>query len=222
MENSIRILVIDNGLKWESMPRKLSDVADFYKSVVTLEIERRDSSFFPVPFASVDAIDGFSNVELAANTVDPDWYEANVSPLAAGFDIVVFCLSAADLKRQTRLPAGISSVAAGKLQKVCMFVTDEAERSYLTKDGIFSDIGNTFSYFLMHEVSHCLYAMLGKPDMTHRHFYGGHPELAVSDFEGFLHDAQVLQDERILNLQSQEIGLLNRLIALLRKKLGLG
>lgn len=68
-----------------------------------------------------------------------------------------------------------------------VFSTKDSKTYATTPDGVFRDLGDTFSVFVNHELSHYFYMnVLKHTDMTHQYFYSGQPERARDEIVAFL------------------------------------
>lgn len=156
---------------WASWPEKIAAIAKFYASDCMLDITLVSTHLTPqfTPY-------GQTNGNGVIYQVDETWYEANVTPLAQGADIVMFVVPPSD----HTVPCLIGLEAGHPIGawETTVF-TDETSHTYVNE----IDQGETLVVYATHELSHVFYAMLAKTDNTHLYFYAGQPQKVLGDFD---------------------------------------
>lgn len=165
----MKIAYIQNNHSWSTFTQKLKNIATFYSSITPIKTTTFQTYFTAIPFVTVPTSDGHQGSQDTlgtAETVDPQWYNTNVVPLATDADVIVFCLSKEDCDGHIN-PTGIDDK-----NHIVMFGMDENAHAYI--NGV--DLGNEFEFFCEHEISHYLFYIRGLVDRTHEFFYAGNPQ----------------------------------------------
>jgi hypothetical protein len=192
---SVRIIPNNEAGTWASLEAKIAAIKAFYAPVCDLNITLGPSKLTP-QFAPYEPSSGGTSVYR----VDEAWYEANVSPLAQGADIVMFVVPPSDHPNVVTL-MGLDYYQEGKMGETTVF-SDETSHVYVA--GV--DQGETFVNYACHELSHHFYGLLAKTDNTHPNFYGGTPEKVLADFD--FNERQLEWYQLLIQKLEQEIGLL--------------
>jgi hypothetical protein len=106
----MKVLIVANACRWASWDAKVEAVKAFYAPLVELDITVFYTEFENIPLKSYPGTvtefgsNGTTDVPGSDLEIDQDWFAANVIPLAAGYDIVVF--QAANVAA-TGLPLGV-------------------------------------------------------------------------------------------------------------------
>lgn len=172
----MKITFIFDKTQWGSEAQKVKAVCDFFAPAVSIEPTIIHSSFDTIPFVSVGATGGITNTVGTTTTVNPGWYDKNVTPLSPHADIIVFYLVPETLNRTS------IAIEQGKISGVvqcCIFGIRETDDAYI--NGI--DEGSSFVLFACHEISHALYLLQGKKDNTHAYFYTGQPKKVLDELK---------------------------------------
>lgn len=208
----MKILIVANNCLWTSWPAKIQAIKDFYAPLCELEIDVFDTTFGDIPFKDYPGIvtqfgpAGASDTQGVDTQIDQDWYERYIVPMAAGYDIVVFQFG--DAIKPANTPLGLKFGQLKGVWCVETFINDEYSHYFLPNgNGGESDLGETVTLIIEHEIAHCLYAISGQPDRTHEFFYS----------QNF---ARVLTDIK-LPTHGVLIGLYQQLVAVLEAELGI-
>lgn len=201
---TFKVKIIANGdcAEWASWPEKIARVKQFYSSVCDLEIDFATADFTNIPVMLLPCLVtsfGPSGVIDTPGTqlyIAPDWRAKNVGPLVQGYDIGIF--QASELWK-LGMPLGIFT-GNGTIDT---YLNGENDHVYLDTPATGNlDLGEEVPLIIAHEISHAFYALLGKPDMTHAHYYAGHLEQVLLDFnfpqtveDGLQQLIAVLQEE---------------------------
>jgi hypothetical protein len=167
----LHILANNEAGTWPSWPEKIAAIKQFYASACDLDVILTPTQLTP-KFSAYGPISGSGNVYQ----VDEAWYEANVVPLAAGADIVMFVVPPSDHTVVSLI--GLESGHADGPWETCVF-SNETSHTYVGT----ADQGETVVVYATHELSHVFYAMLAKTDNTHLYFFAGTPEKVLADFD---------------------------------------
>jgi hypothetical protein len=181
---SLRILANNEAGTWASWEAKIAQIKAFYAPVCGMDITLTPTTLIP-QFAPYGQISGSGNVYQ----VDQSWYDQNVTPLAAGADLIMFVVPPSDHPNIVTL-MGLDVYQQGKSGEMTVF-SDETSHTYVNE----IDQGETAVVYAEHELSHAFYGILGKTDNTHLYFYAGTPEKVLADFdfgEALLSDYQLL------------------------------
>ena len=77
------LIVANNLLGWSTWQEKINNIHAFFYPTFDLDIDLKNVSFPMVPFVPVPG---------AFRQVDPTWYDAYITPLGVGYDILVFAI----------------------------------------------------------------------------------------------------------------------------------
>lgn len=167
------VLVIDNVTGWKSLEEKLLAVQKFYEPVCDLRFVVKERAMSPVFTNKTPGLDP------SLYCIDFGWFDVNVSePYAIDFDIVVLISPKGD---HPGLPT-YNGVATGNnlgSWEIQMMPGPELNTFFTNNH----PMGDEFTHFLCHELSHVFYGICGKVDRTHECFYSGHPEGVRGDFD---------------------------------------
>jgi hypothetical protein len=192
---NIRILANNEASTWASWPEKIAAIKAFYASVCELNITLTPTTLTP-KFAPYEPSSG----STSAYRVDETWYEENVTPLAAGADIVMFVVPPTDHPNIVTL-MGLDFYQQGKMGETTVFA-DEPSHTYVGT----ADQGETVVVYVEHELSHQFYGLLAKTDNTHLYFYAGTPEKVLADFD--FDETELAWYQQAVQDLEQELGLL--------------
>ena len=195
---TVRILANNQAGTWASWPEKVAAIKAFYAPACELDITVTPTLLAPT-FMPYQQTSGSG----AIYQVDEAWYEANVTPLAAGADIVMFVVPPSDHVVPTLL--GLEANHPKGPWQTTVF-TDEISHTYVLQNGIDVDQGETAAVYACHELAHVFYAMLAKTDNTHLYFFAGTPEKVLADFD--FDEQQLAWYQQLIPLLEQELGLL--------------
>lgn len=175
MKPIIRLAVIANNIQWDSLNQKLQDVKAFYAPICDLRITVEHTSLRPI-FKSYPEIAPIFEVDF-------DWYDQNISkPRELTADIVMFVIAGPD-HAACATPMGIMTQNNLGPWETTIFAEGENDGVYI--EG--RSLGNSFTHYAIHELSHVFYYMLGIRDRTHEHFpvgqtpYNDYPANVLSD-----------------------------------------
>jgi hypothetical protein len=96
MPPSLKVIVIANACTWQSWPQKIAAIKAFYAPLVDLEIDIKYTDFENIPLASYPGTvtqfgpTGATDVAGTDLEIDQTWFNGNIGPLIAGYDIAVF------------------------------------------------------------------------------------------------------------------------------------
>lgn len=176
-----RLLIVANNSRWASWPEKIAAIRAFFLPKLDIDIDLIHTNYTDIPFENVVGIHGIENAHINTRMVAKGWFDRNVTAHGLSYDMVLFQVAESDRKSEKTAPMGIRTDMDQGPMELTMFA-NESDHAYVMKDGRSTDLGNSFVLFSCHEISHGLYAMLGKEDKTHLHFYTGHPYRVLSDF----------------------------------------
>jgi hypothetical protein len=190
----LQILANNEAGSWASWPAKIAAIKAFYAPVCELDITVTRTFLTPQ----------FSLYEGSTiYQVDEAWYEANVTPLANGADIVMFVVPSSDHTLPTLI--GLEANHPKGPWQTTVF-SDETSHTYVLENGTDVDQGETAVVYAEHELSHVFYAMLAKTDNTHPYFYAGTPEKVLADFD--FEETELAWYQQLVQLLERELGLL--------------
>lgn len=160
---TLKLLVVANNAEWRSWPEKLSKLREWFSPKVDFDITLWNTSYAHVPFQASHA-PGYRRIDDA-------WYNAHVSSLSRGHDIVLFVVP----KRQWPQDNNAwgyrtdNSHGAVELQINCdedsvMYVPNSTGK----KDEYGNNISDAFFEQARHEILHALFFITGQPDTTHK------------------------------------------------------
>jgi hypothetical protein len=192
---SLRILANNEAGSWASWPEKIAAIKAFYAPVCELDITLTPTTLSP-QFAPYGPISGSGNVYQ----VDQSWYDQNVTPLAAGADLIMFIVPPSDHPNIVTL-MGLDVYQQGKPGELTVF-SDETSHTYINE----IDQGETVVVYAEHEISHQFYGLLAKTDNTHLYFYAGTPEKVLADFD--FDEQELTWYQEAVQALEQELGLL--------------
>lgn len=169
-----KLLIVLNNADWPSLPLKVQGIKDFYSPAFALQIDTAKTSFAAVPLITGQTLEGINNTPVVSHNVDPEWYATNILPLAAGYDFVI--LNVPVLPTDLFEKLGIEFGKRNGTYQIAMCIPETFTTSVNEK------IWDMFVLTACHEISHAIYAELGKADMTHAYFLGGSPYDVLKDF----------------------------------------
>jgi hypothetical protein len=191
----IRILVVANKLKWSSLDDKLEILQSWFKPEVDLEFDVVNTDFESVPFSPYTSIDP-TQAGMNLRGVEPVWFDANVSVLGKGYDIVMLVLERDQWAEPNRARGWRADSTYGciELQIGCN------ENEKLTWPN-FSRM-SAFFQLARHEIMHALFMIAKQNDTTHYWWNLGKIENALAELDF---------------LRSQKLSLLTQLSILYKK-----
>lgn len=184
---ALKVLIVANACPWATWDQKAASIAAWFAPLVTLQIDVKQTDFQSVPLAeypgTVTTFGSGGAVDVPGTDleIEHDWFNQNIGPLAAGYDIVVF--QAANVAA-TGLPLGIKFENLAGTWCCETFVQDE-NYSYIlpaiapAPAGI--NLGNEAEVIIEHEICHALYSISGQTDNTHKFFYANQFEHVLTD-----------------------------------------
>lgn len=191
----VRVLANNEAGTWASWPAKIAAIKAFYASVCELDITLTPTTLTP-QFSPYTGTSGNGTIYQ----VDEAWYEANVTPLADGANIIMFIVPPTD----HTVPCLIGLEAGhpiGNIWQTTVFA-NETDHTYIGE----VDQGETAVVYAEHELSHVFYAMLAKTDNTHLEFYGGTPTAVLADFD--FDEQELAWYQQVIQALEKELGLL--------------
>jgi hypothetical protein len=175
VNRTFKLLVIANQLGWPSLQAKVDAIRAFYAPVCNLDITIQRVSLNPVYALYPDL--------APLNVIDRGYYDLNIaSPNALAADIILFITEA---PQTVITPNGYMSMNNVGPWEATVFARGENDHTYMKG----TDMGDTFTLFACHELSHAFYRLVGKPDLTHTYFpapdtpYVGPPSAVLKDFD---------------------------------------
>ena len=158
-KTKLRVKIVANNCNWPSWPQKLEEMRAWFSPKLDLQFELVHTSFKNVPFVNYP---NNTNGGKSMDGVEPLWYDANIDPLAVGFDIVMLVMNVAEWKgRDAR--GWRTDKAQGPVE--LQVAADENEHIYLPPNS--RDVGTTFLNYGRHEILHALFMLTGQNDTTH-------------------------------------------------------
>jgi hypothetical protein len=186
---SLKVVIIANACEWASWPDKIAAIKAFYAPLVELDIDIKYTDFENIPLNSYPGtvttfVDGRA-VDIAGYDleIDQTWFNENIGPLIAGYDIAVFQASNVE---EDGLPLGIKFEQLNGTWCCETFVPDENFTYSLPElpgqtAGV--NMGNEVEVIIEHEISHALYAISGQTDNTHLYFYANNFSRVLTDIK---------------------------------------
>jgi hypothetical protein len=155
---SFRLSVVAYNIDWPTLYRKVVDIRNFFVPVCDLQITIEKTSLTPA-FAVYPDISPLP-------IMDRDWYEKNISgPRALTADITLLIVAPGDHSGVVTTSGAMVRPNFGPWEGT-IFAAGEDDRVYVAG----KDVGDYFTLYACHELSHAFYGMLGKRDDTHVHF----------------------------------------------------
>lgn len=213
----MKVKIIANACQWASWDDKIAAIKEFYAPLVVLEIDIAHTDFQNIPLKSypgtITEFTPTGTVDMAGSDleIDQDWFAANVIPLAAGYDVVVF--QAANVSA-TGLPLGVKFGQINGIMCCETFVPDENYVYVLPPlpgASIGVELGNEAIVDIEHEISHALYAIAGQIDNTHLYFY-------ANNFKRILTDIVLPNASPLTKLYQEVIALLQEELGIIKKQ----
>ena len=167
----IKLLLVLNNINWLSIYEKVKFIKSFFSPKFDFEIEIKYTKFQNIPYETVKSSSMIDEVEVLRDVpaIRGDWYNQNITSLALDKQIVLFY--AGDQSIQGHPPAIQQNNNEGPVE-ITIFKFGEHDRAY--QKGV-KDLGDAFSVWACHEISHALKKMFKVSDDTHEHFYNGNP-----------------------------------------------
>lgn len=153
-------IVAPTSAAWGSWSEKIKQVQDFYKPVCLLDIKVKFTGL-TIPFEKHPQLNKDPNA-APIWTVDRAWYDANISREDTDF----VCLVVPNETHPGKVT--VMGLMTGKDVGAWELTVygNETDKLYI----LGSDKGNSLGWFIIHELAHAFYAMLGKRDVTHSYF----------------------------------------------------
>lgn len=165
----LKVLIVANDCDWPSWPDKIQELRNWFSSKVDLVCSLTHVNLRDVPFVPYGSNDPDQNKIAGIQGINRQWYDQNVTPLANGYDIVLFVMHigpdgwpVADQARGWRTVRGMNG--AIELQ----VGANEEERLFYNG----KDVGGTFFNFARHEILHALFMII----------YGDNPATCPPNF----------------------------------------
>lgn len=204
----MKITFLFNDNNWQSIDEKMSEIRAFFAPLDTpFTFDCVKTSLIGIPFVPVSIIGGIDNTAGTTTTVDPKWFETNISQFHPTSDIIMLCLSQNDVSA-SRTSIGIMQGKIGTSVQCCIFGINENDHAYVS--GV--DQGNSFVLFACHEISHALYLLQQKKDNTHAYFYTGQPAKVIPELQTNFSKLKTLLNYyiQLLSLYRQEQTIMNQ------------
>jgi hypothetical protein len=187
---------------WTNWDAKLAKVAAFYSDVCDLRFMTARSSYSNLPFEDLAG-------SAPLRGIQQTWFDENISSKFYAADIVIFVLALGE-RGSNITPVGMMTGNKPHAYEITIFGTFDV-MAHTYQNG--KDMGDAMTVILEHELSHVFYAMLGKPDDTHKHF------LDEADPGAVLADLQDLSKPEVeQGYLVQFIAFLGAILASLRAK----
>lgn len=176
MKTRFALKIVANNAQWGSWSKKIAEIKAFYASVCDLDISIEYTSLVPV-FTREPFLNPQGSVGLW--TVDQEWYNQNISK--RGTDLVTLVIPPDDHPGKVTVFGLMTGKDVGAWETTVY--GNENDNLYVATQ----IKGNSVTWFIIHELSHAFYAMLGKNDKTH-HFFNQEtgavwsPEQVLLDF----------------------------------------
>ena len=179
MQNLKIKFIFNDCATWTTIPEKVAAVKAFYASKYDIQIDVVQTNFLNIPLVTVNGSDGSSGVEKIIQTtaIDPVWYDANITVQALGYDMVLFYIDHNNLVGHV-CSAGIRGDDDQGPVELTIFGITEGFHAY--QNGV--DLGDCFTLFACHEITHGIFMKLGQPDVTHQYFYSTNPSAVLNCF----------------------------------------
>lgn len=163
----IKILLVPNSCPWPTLVDKIDEIKSFFSSKVELNVDVINTNYPTIPFVQFNTT--LTNAPKGSSLlqVDPRWYDYNITPMGARYDIVLFVVNMKqwpDISR-TFVRGARTDRDQGPVE--LQIGADENEGVY--QNGVLKF--KTFQHFAEHEIMHALFMMSGQSDPTHHWDY---------------------------------------------------
>lgn len=158
----MKLLIIANGkcAQWKSWDKKIESLKKEYAVSVPLQIDLMTSNFETIPYIQYFAEDN-PNSPRYMEGIEPSWYDQNITPLAKGYDMVLFVMPVSQWNKTNGARGWRTDRNAGPVE--LHIWCDENETVYYSNFGTMP----AFFQFARHEIAHALYMIKSIPDRTH-------------------------------------------------------
>lgn len=157
----LKLLIVANNNKWASWDLKIKEMKEWFSPKVDLLIDLTHTQFKNIPYTQYSSVD--NPTEKGFDGVDPWWYDVNVTPLAKGYDMVLFVIPVKEWPITNKARGWRTDKDQGPVQ--LQISSDENEHIYLSPNS--QDIGTTFFQYGRHEILHALFMITGQEDTVH-------------------------------------------------------
>lgn len=156
-----KLLIVANNCPWRSWDDKILELKRWFAPKVDLDIELTHTKYSQIPFITYGNVVSDQAHIPNPEGIDYKWYDTYVSPMAQGYDIVLFVLNmsqwpSANSFRGWRVDQTLGAV---ELQ----IGVNENE---MFRWGDYT--GGGFFNFARHEIMHALFMITGQTDTTHK------------------------------------------------------
>jgi len=210
----MKILIIANACQWESWPQKSAAIKAFYAPLVEMDIDIVYTDFTNIPLGRYPGTvtefgaNGPTDVAGTDLEIDQTWFNDNIGPMIAGYDIAVF--QAANVSADG-LPLGVKFEEFSATWCCETFVTDENFTYALPElpgQTAGTNLGNEAEVIIEHELSHALYSISGQTDNTHKFFYADQFSRVLTDIVLPNQTALTTLFQKVIADLQEELGLL--------------
>lgn len=165
----IKLLIVANNSKWVTWTDKIKKIKDYFskakKAEIDFDITIRHTNYASVPFVPYTSIDAAQNKISNLMGVDPVWYDTNITPLALGYNVVLFQLNRNDWKEPNKARGWRTDADQGVIQ--LQIGCNENTKGRMG-----------FDELAQHEIQHALYMISSQKDNTHLYYDARTPEKA--------------------------------------------
>lgn len=176
MRRTFSLKIVANNARWATWYDKIAFVKAFFAPILDLDVSIEYTSF-DIPFVKEPFLNPSNTAPIW--TVDQQWYNDNISKL--GTDLVCFVVPDIDHMGKISVFGLMTGKDVGAWETTVY--GEEKDNIYVATQ----IKGNKVAWFIIHEICHAFYAMLGKTDRVH-HFFNQEPgavwqpEAVLADF----------------------------------------
>ena len=163
----LKVRIIANKLDWATWPAHISKLKKWFLPKIDMVFDLVHTDFDEVPF-----------IQYTSNMlgVDHVWYDANITPMGKGYDIILFVLSP-EQWRGNGARGWRTDRDQGPVQ--LQIAAGEFEKLYLPDPPRVNRETTTFFEYARHEIMHALFMITGQFDTTH-YWYEQDPEKLIN------------------------------------------
>lgn len=199
-----RILLVANNCEWSTWQNKINELKTWFSSKVDLQIDIIHTSHQNIPFIQYENPVPDQAQYKKRLGVDYGWYDAHVSSLATGYDIVLFVVNSSQWPAEGDMRGWRVDRTNGAVElQIGVGEFEQFQWGRYKGDGFFN--------FARHEIMHALFMITGQNDTTH-FWWNQSPEKLI-----FALNELVFVDPR----EADQISRLQKIIAILQAILGL-
>ncbi len=165
------LIVANNCSKWRTWDAKLAELKNWFAPKVAVTVDLVHVSFPAVPWLPYESIDANQQGEGWFG-IDGLWFDEKITPLAVGYDAVLFVLPRKEWKDKNKARGWRTDYDQGPVQ--LQIGCDEHEKMRWDNFPKMS----AFFQLARHEILHAMYMITGQYDMTHYYWDRGQLDYA--------------------------------------------